>query len=327
MGSICYFNDMDKCRAVWNRIYPRECLFDIWEVRQCFSQNFCHDPFFISHETSGNIDGLLPLCWSEEEQKYFFFPGETWAGKTWMEQNRIVAATPAIKEELLNAVPGNAHIRYLKSETASMGSYGNNLFDTALDEMSYVFYPVLKNFSYNQYLKEFSGKSRKKILKEVEKLHEKGASFRFDCTDDIDHLFRMNIEAFGADSYFYDVRFYDSIQTLCRWLHENGMLRIVTVLIGNDIAAVDVGAVWSNACTLLAGGTNRSFPGVAKLINLYHIEWACREKLEFVDFLCGDFGWKERFQLTASPLYQIDIRRPWAAIRADANERNSFHVL
>ena len=73
------------------------------------------------------------------------------------------------------------------------------------------------------------------------------------------------------------------------------------------IAAVDVGAVWQNAYTVLAGGTNRAFPGVAKLINFHHLEVACHERFESVDFLCGDFGWKRRFRLVARPLYQITL--------------------
>lgn len=324
---IRYTSDRDECRTIWNQLYPKECLLDFWDVRQCFSQNFRRSPFFISHETNGKTDGLLPLCRSEEEQKYFFFPGETWAGKTWMEQNRIIAATPEIKAALLNAVPGNAHIRYLRPETADEEFSGQNRCGTVVDEINYVFYPALEKFSFTQYLKGFSGKSRKKIMNEVSRLYEKGVSFRFNCTGDIDHLFRMNIEAFGTDSYFYDGRFYESIRALCRWLHENGMLRIVTVIIGGDIAAVDMGAVWNNSCILLAGGTSRSFPGVAKLINLHHIEWACRERLGSVDFLCGDFGWKKRFRLTPSPLYQIDIKRPYAEMLAPVNERSSFSVL
>jgi CelD/BcsL family acetyltransferase involved in cellulose biosynthesis len=83
------------------------------------------------------------------------------------------------------------------------------------------------------------------------------------------------------------------------------MLRITTVLIGGRLAAVDMGAIWNGTYTVLAGGTDADFPGVAKLINLHHLEWACQQRMTMVDFLCGDFNWKERFHLTPRQLYQI----------------------
>jgi len=55
----------------------------------------------------------------------------------------------------------------------------------------------------------------------------------------------------------------------------------------------------------VAGGTGGDFPGVAKLINFHHLEWACRQRLREVDFLCGEFNWKNRFHLTPRPLYKM----------------------
>jgi hypothetical protein len=69
---------------------------------------------------------------------------------------------------------------------------------------------------------------------------------------------------------------------------------------------VDVGTVWNESSTVLAGGVNPGFPGVAKLINLHHLEWACQNRMKSVDFLCGDYGWKERFHLSPRPLYKIE---------------------
>jgi hypothetical protein len=66
---------------------------------------------------------------------------------------------------------------------------------------------------------------------------------------------------------------------------------------------VDMGCVYQGVYTLLAGGTNSRYLGVAKLINFHHMQRACEEKLKRVDFLCGDFNWKKLFHLTPRPLY------------------------
>ena len=117
----------------------------------------------------------------------------------------------------------------------------------------------------------------------------------------------MNQEAYKDFSYFNDARFLGAFEALAAWLYDNGHLRVTTVHIGGSIAAVDMGALWGSSYTVLAGGTSPEFPGVAKLMNFHHLEYACRTRLETVDFLCGDFGWKQRFHLTPRPLYEIRI--------------------
>ena len=156
-------------------------------------------------------------------------------------------------------------------------------------------------------MQQFSGKSRKKLRQERAHLESLGISFRYDNLEDVELLFRMNQEAFGRFSYFSDSRFLNSFEDLVAWLHQNGLLRVTTVLLGGKVAAVDVGALWRSSYTVLAGGTHSDFPGVAKLINFHHLKWACQQQMEVVDFLCGDFKWKERFHLTLRPLYEIKI--------------------
>jgi hypothetical protein len=53
---------------------------------------------------------------------------------------------------------------------------------------------------------------------------------------------------------------------------------VTSVLVGGEIAAVDIGAVWNGTYTVVAGGAGKEFTGVAKLINFHHLEWACREQ-------------------------------------------------
>jgi CelD/BcsL family acetyltransferase involved in cellulose biosynthesis len=133
---------------------------------------------------------------------------------------------------------------------------------------------------------------RKKLKADLKKLNDRKVSFRFNDPKDMDHLFRMNRESFGQTSYFSEARFYNAFERLAEFLTRMGMMRITTVLIDGAVAAVDMGALYKNSYTLLAGGTNPEFLGVAKLINLHHMEWSCHKRIETVDFLCGDFNRK-----------------------------------
>ena len=302
MERIRICDDLEECRLLWQEALRDDSVFQLWEIRNCFQETFHRAPCFIVREDADGVSGLLPLSRIDETGTLAFFPGETWHGETWLERNRIVARSPEVFEALLEAVPAGAHIRYVEKECVPRWST-----EAAIDEIGYLFLPERHSFSFQEYLSGFSRKTLKRLQREPNILRKYGVTFRFNVRRDIDEMFRMNLEAFGEDSYFHDERFHGGFERLIAELDRRGSLRVTTVLVAGAIAAVDVGAVWRNAYTVLAGGTNRNFPGVAKLINFHHLEIACRERFDSVDFLCGDFGWKRRFRLEARPLYQINL--------------------
>lgn len=338
MYRIRIVNDLEECAFLWQKYYPVESLFDLWQVRESFAKFYCRENYFIVNEDNGRVNGLLPLCKTtktthntidnsridqhlnkinelyQNHGKFHcaFFPGEEWKGRTWMEQNKIIAGNSDIMAEMIamlfnDSDKDDVDIRYLCGEYLKDMSpqFASNI---TVDETGYLFYPANYGYTYEQYLSTFAGKSRKKILAEIRVLEKCGISFRYNRYEDLEYMFRLNIGNFGENGYFHDKRFVNAFVQLAHILNENGMLRVVTVLINNEVAAVDMGAIWNNNCVMLAGGTNKNFPGVAKLINLHHIEWACKARISSLDFLCGDFGWKERFHLTPRTLYQIIIR-------------------
>lgn len=303
---------LEEGRRLWWQNWPTENIFDLWAVRACFQEVFNHRPCFLVAEQNGKIQGLMTLSWIEEEQCFGHFPGETWQGKTWLEQNRILARDSKVFRELVNHIPGSASIRYLTRESIKLNNEA-----TVVDEIGYLFFPKQYGYSFQVYLQQFSGKSRKKLGRELAHLEALGLSYRYNRLEDIQYLFRMNKETFGKKSYFSDPRFLKSFEKLVVWLQAKGLLKVTTVILGGKVAAVDIGAVWGSSYTVLAGGTHTDFPGVAKLINFHHLKWACHQRMEVVDFLCGDFGWKERFHLKPRPLFLLtnlasDV--PYAAI-------------
>jgi len=301
MLKVDVYQDLEDARRIWQRYWPQECLFDLWPVRNCFQSQFNHSPYFLVATENRRFRGMLALSWIEEAQCFGHFPGEIWHGKTWLEQNKIPASDPEVFSILVSQIPAAARIRYLTDDPNLPGASLD-----AVDEIGYLFYPQQHNYSFQAYLQCFSGKTRKKLRCELNRLTAGGVSYRYDCFGDVVHLFDMNLESFGEESYFHDARFLKAFENLVSWLQANKMLRVTTVLIGGRIAAVDVGAVWNRTYTVLAGGTHADFPGVAKLINFHHLEWACQQRFKVVDFLCGEFNWKHRFHLTARPLYRIE---------------------
>ncbi|MBU1195437.1 MAG: GNAT family N-acetyltransferase [Proteobacteria bacterium] len=313
------YEDPLQCQILWEKMWPAKGLFDLWEVRSCFHDVFSRPLHFQTVEKNNTIVGFLPLSWDQESGSYIQFPGETWQGRTWMEQNKIIAENYEIFQMLLDSTPGSVHLRYLDWNTLLEN------FDVAQqDDEGYLFFPGLCDFSFENYWQGFSGKSRKKLRNELKRFNDGDISFKFNNTKDLDQMFHMNIQSFSHHSYFSDPRFYDSFERLVSFLHKMGMLRITTIKIGGKTAAIDIGAIFKNTYTLLAGGTDPEFPGIAKFINFHHMDWACQKKIDSVDFLCGDFNWKKRFHLTPRPFFEINIDKAMPLHKYNRFEREAI---
>ncbi|HOP06407.1 MAG TPA: GNAT family N-acetyltransferase [candidate division Zixibacteria bacterium] len=291
--------NLDECRDVWRQLMPQELVSDLWEVRDCFNRYYQHPAHFVVAHENGRLCGLLPMSWNRETGQYTYFPGETWEGKTWLEQNRIIAESPEMLEAMLAVLRRPYQLRYLRTEGQFVGRLEN------VDEIGYLFLPSEHEFSVDKYLEAFSHKTAKKLRKELAHWDEHDVHWRINDPDDFELLIQMNRSRFGRLSYFDDERFLGSFRAMENLLQERGWLRIVAVIVDGEPAAIDMGSLYRDMLTMLAGGTSEAFPGIAKLINMHHIAYACENRLDSVDFLCGDFNWKTLFHLTPVPLYVL----------------------
>ena len=257
MVTIRVATDLHQCRQLWEGVLPQQILADLWDVRLCFHQYYQRPLHFIVAEDAHGPCGLLPLCWIEESQTYGYFPGETWEGKTWLEQNRIFARSEDILQQLLAHCPSPYHIRYL------LPIDHLPLQRRVVDEIGYLFKPPLYGYDIEGYLDLFSGKSAKRIKRDVAAVEALGIEYRYDELADYEHLVRLNVERFASKSYFSDARFSESFRSLMHFLHDNGWLRMTTIILNGEVAAVDMGCIRDGVYTLLGGGTHGGFPGVA----------------------------------------------------------------
>ena len=215
VGKIGLIEDDDTCARVWKQLFPRDTIFDLWEVREIFARNFGRKNCFVVHYAGKkenaslrendtahqihDIDGVLPLSWIEEKKEFAFFPGETWKGRTWMEQNKIIAPNTEVMAQLLHGVPGSAELRYLcPDHWGGRNEIGGNDLNTGvpwgrgkidIDETGYLFHPEThgtKEAQYPGYLGTFAGKSRKKILAEIRTIENKGVLFRYNALEDVE---------------------------------------------------------------------------------------------------------------------------------------------
>jgi hypothetical protein len=294
-----FVTDLDACKALWNAFLEPRNISDRWDFRLCFHNYFHNTPHFLVLEDKKGVFGLVPLAYVPDRDIFVFFPGEDWKGKTWLERTPVYCREPLGLEELLSECPDRSYLRYMEVDESLLPLAAD------IDEIAYVLAPPKFHFDMNAYCSRFARKRLKSIMKEIASVRGCDYTWRVNHLPDFDRMVHMNRSNFGHHSYFADARFADSFRDVVALLDRKGWLRMVSLEIDGKTAAVDLGAVYRDTYTVFLGGTDPDYRGVAKVMNMHHLEFACARCLEKVDFLCGDFTWKKLWHLDAQPLYRF----------------------
>jgi hypothetical protein len=300
--NIRLIDDLTTCEELWDVHFPQHYITDLWPYRLAFHSEFKNPLHFLVIEDGSEMVGFFPLSLVEETQTLVCFPGELWQGRTWIEQNRVFAEHPAVfsaVRDYARSKSFHVDIRYVLNDNSSL-----NEFD--VDEINFLFCPHQYDYNLDRYYQAWSSRrSLKSILKDIKAFEERAMRIVENRWSDWDSLVAMNVSRFGADSYFADQRFVRGMRMVIDWLKDSGWLTMTTVEIDGRIAAVDAGSVMNNIYTVFAGGVDSDFPGIAKVINMFHLRRTCEQRYDHVDFLCGDFHWKRIFHLSQRPLYKF----------------------
>jgi hypothetical protein len=299
MAARRFVTDLETCRQLWMSFIPTTIVSDMWEFRNCFHRHFANQPCFIALEDASGISGMLPVSHIDSGDRIGFFPGEIWKEKTWLERTPFYVRDIGGLDELFGSCPERTYLRYME---APQGNCPDLL---SLDEVGYGLYPSQLDFKLESYVRRFSNKKFKAIIKVIDSIKGLGSRFYVNRLTDFNTLVDMNLENFGENSYLYDQRFRESFHDLIHFLNLNGWLRMTSLEILGKTVAVDIGSVYNGVYTVYLGGASRDLPGVAKVMNMYHIEYAFQNRIFKVDFLCGDFHWKKLWHLSPEPLYKF----------------------
>ncbi|MFC1862755.1 GNAT family N-acetyltransferase [Thermodesulfobacteriota bacterium] len=290
--------ELNDCEKLWKDYLRAECVSDLWEFRLCFHKHFNNKPYFLVLEDRQGIAGILPLAYINETDTAVFFPGEMWEGKTWLERTPIYLRDSNLFNDLLEICPEKYFLRYLVMR------HDSPPVEITQDEIGYVLYPKDLNYDFTTYRQRFSNKKFKAIMKVIDSFKRMGCVFHHNRMADFDILIEMSLHKYGDRSFMADHRFREGFRDVMKFLYQQKILRMVSVEINGRIAAIDLGALYNSTYTVFLGGSNPDFPGIAKLINMYHITTSINERFHKIDFLCGDFHWKGLWHLDAEPLYK-----------------------
>lgn len=287
------------CEKLWKTFIPARSVSDLWEFRMCFQKYFRNSFRFFVIEDRDTVSGMLPLSHIDHLDMNAFFPAETWNNKTWLERTPIYAENQDTFYELLSSCPERTYLRYIDS------IWGDPQEELETDEIGYVLYPDLLDYDKDNYRRRFSNKKFKCIIKTVKSILEMGGSFHINRTADYDLLVEMSIERYGEESYLRDCRFRNSFRDIINFLLQKGYLRMVSLELDGKTVAVDIGALYRGVYTVFLGGVFSRVPGLPKVMNMYHIDYALNNRVFKLDFLCGDFNWKKLWHLDQEPLFKL----------------------
>ena len=311
-ASIRVVRDLAECEALWRRLTPDEVVTDLWEVREIFHRRFQRTLHFVVLERDGGVAGFLPLCRLPETGGFCIFPGETWHGKTWIEQNRLIAQSA--QDLALCARP-----RPARSTSATFcRSRAARKPPRCWTKSATFSIPQTTTTGSRPTGKPSRARPASAWAANSKPSKTRAWSISSTSRDAFERLVEMNLSRFGADSYFHDERFLGSFRDWVAFAPGQGLASNHHGLHRGRHGGHRRGLPLQGHVHDARGRHPRAtFRGWRSSSTCTTCERACEERMREVDFLCGEFNWKDKFHLTPRPLYMFSgfhrtrIRFPW----------------
>jgi len=141
-------------------------------------------------------------------------------------------------------------------------------------------------------------KNRYNFKRDWQKITQHNPNIIYDRFSDISALIQLNTQRFLDKGEEPDCLNPKRAQAFNNLLvlgleKQTYQVRMISIEIDDQIAVVDLIAIYQNVYYSLKGGSDlRHFPGIGNYVNLLEIDDACGLKMEKIDFLQSTQGWK-----------------------------------
>jgi hypothetical protein len=294
-------NNLNLCEKLWNQFTPNTSIWDLWKTVLSFYNPSFFQPHFIFLEKDKQ-KGVLPLWTNPETGRYFFFGGDYPENRTFWFPNEMFPdffrAMPKLtvlydinKQSVENIV--HLYPQYKKYFTPDENRYYLNLEDI--------------NYDLDKYFARFSSKHRKNLLYDTRKLMEGEVRLRWsDNAHNLGHLIKLSKERFVENSDFFEERLLWQFRSFTKYLEEESRILTLSAEINNEVVGVEMSAMFGGVYYVLNGGFDPKYKNLGKLLLLEQIKKASAERCREIDFLVGDTGWKELWNLDQEPVFTLD---------------------
>lgn len=296
MIDIKLISDLDKAREVWEKLSPKETLYDLWEVRYCFYKN---DPkplyFYVAYDGDEPV-ALLPLEYNKKKNFLEFLT------ESFIEGNR-----PFFKTGYEYLLPELFQIDF-PHPVRIYDLTGEDEFISALPLEDYVYYIDVSTFkNFDDYLLQAfpNGKKRynfKRLFSLLEKEHQ--VKVIYDDFSGLEALMDLNVKNFGKESYLNTKKerqpFFDLLELPLDW-------KMIAIEVDGVKLAYSLSVIYNRVYYyLIVGSDVSSVKEVFKYLTKINMEIAIKNKLKIFDCSLGDCNWKHYWHLTLRPQYKFE---------------------
>jgi len=292
-------SDIDSCFKLWEEFSPQKTLFDVWEFRLAFHNAYKYEPYYLLLKSQYEHLALLPLWYEDDKKRY------SWFGGDWQEEVRLFTKHPRYIPLLLSSAPSPLLLNAISQDSAKLLK---RRIRFEVDGPKYVL--ALREFaSHEDYLRTVRKKTRQNLRRNRNKIEKRNPSVVIDNFPDFEHLVRLSKERFSQkrqETDWEDPRRVEAFRQVINQAGKSYNIRMISIMIDNEIAGVDLIAMF-NECyyTLRCGYNVKDFPGIGSYINLLEIDDAIRLGMKRIDFLQDSYEWKDKF-FPAVPLFKYE---------------------
>ncbi|MBU1164400.1 GNAT family N-acetyltransferase [Patescibacteria group bacterium] len=293
--------DIKDCQRIWQLFSPKDTLWDLWELVESIYNPKIHSPLFLVGVRGGKETGLLPLWFDKSQKVYYSFGGsicefrDFWFGPQDFPFYFEKIPTPI----LINDIDAVSVEQILKVNP----DYRKYFFEI---DNKYILNFKEINYSLEGFYKRFTPKHRKNLKYDIKKLDSLKYVIKWEKFNHFDLMIQFNKNRFGVESNFEDINNIDELKKLLQFFSDKKWLHTLSVNIDNKVQAIEYAAFYNHTYYVINGGFNHKYKNFGKLVLIEHIKNAMELKADIVDFMVGDSGWKELWNLDKLPCYSLN---------------------
>jgi hypothetical protein len=277
--------DLSECEKLWKKHSPAKSIWEDWDVAVSFLGPK-YKPHFIHTQ-----NGLIPLV-LESDKKYGIFGGEYPEDvRFWIDINSF--------DEFVKIIPDRTVIFDMNFEQVSQikHKFPQHAELFAEEDKQYLLNLEKLDYSIQNYLKTFSHKHRKNLVYDLKKVQELNIEKCWGGIEYFDDLVKFNIKRFGDESDFLDAEFVSRLKNFFVLMDKRNSAYFLAIKVNGVIQGVEAAVIYNNTYYLINGCANLEIKNLGKLLIFEHIKKAMELKCHTMDFLVGDTGWKELWNL------------------------------
>lgn len=291
--------DLSECEKLWKKFRKEDSIWTEWEiVLSCFNREI-HKPYFIVLKDAETEVGLITLWLDLRDSKYTHFGGERMENRTFWTEEKCYP-------EIYNTIPNETYLFDMNGNQIKEIIRISPEFESLIKEKDTRYFIKLENINkIEDYLQRFGKKHKKNLLRDLKILHSTNYKLIWTNENHIDRFVELSKERFKEESDFQDEENKREMNSLTSFLQSKGMLHTLLVEINGRIVGAELAAKYNDKYYVLNGGYIPEIRNLGKLLIIEHIKKAIELDVKEIDFLVGDTGWKELWNLDTEECYSV----------------------